>query len=89
MNPKLIAALELAGFAIHQTGGGCTAWRNESGPDGAYILLTDVDGCSHDITDDEVVCIGLYDAEDEPIFYVMGKLRDQVAKQGKLLRDFL
>ncbi len=74
MKTTLVTELELAGFSIHQTGGGCTAWRNESGPDGAHILITDAQGCSHDIAMGQEALIGLYNAEGDSVLCISGRV---------------
>jgi hypothetical protein len=53
------------GFAIVDTGGGCTAWRQEFLVDGkpCYMLITDDDGMSHKIAPGEPMMVGVYGEE--------------------------
>lgn len=53
---------EAAGFTLHATGGGCTAWRREIG-NGWHILATDSEGTSHMVDAGERWLIGAHSNE--------------------------
>lgn len=62
------------GFVEHHTGGGCMALLKDLG-DGAYLLITDSDGCAipekgddgYDMSD---ICIGRFNVEGEQLAYI-------------------
>jgi hypothetical protein len=54
------------GFAVADTGGGCTAWRKEM-PDGSYFLITDADGATHWYGN--FIAFGEYDADGCPLAF--------------------
>lgn len=57
---KLFAA---AGFKLRANGGNCTAWHKDLGR-GQYVLITDGDGCSHDLSGEaDKYLIGMQDDE--------------------------
>jgi hypothetical protein len=51
--------MELVGFHIAMTGGGCTAFCYEFG-NGRYLLITDRDGTSEPESLDVPIYVGLY-----------------------------
>ena len=57
---------EQLGFVVHQTGGGCLAYRLAM-PFG-YILVTDEDGCDLPEEGDKLA-VGFYDNEGNVLFY--------------------
>ena len=63
--PTLAFGLAKVGFAVWESGGGCTAWRVPL-PHG-YILITDAEGASHDVTFADGCLLGIYDNDDQPI----------------------
>lgn len=64
---NIMQDLHAAGFAVVETGGGCTAWRKSFGPEfGGYVLVTSaLDPTSHEIENTVLdgmprVMIGIY-----------------------------
>lgn len=60
-------AFALAGFKLAHTGGGCTAWERKFA-DGWTIIITDSEGCSHNLDsalDGDHFLIGAMDQNDD------------------------
>jgi hypothetical protein len=45
-----------AGFELHHTGGGCTAWLRQIPDSEWHLLVTAGDGCSHELATDIPDC---------------------------------
>jgi len=74
MSEDLAKSLTALGFAVVDTGGGCTAWRIAL-PRHGYLLITDGEGgASHDIDNPQACTIGIYDEQSECVCITGGAL---------------
>ena len=58
---RFLVSPEQYGFAIIETGGGCTAWHKELEADAHIVLTAGDDGASHELGEHgEMFTLGLY-----------------------------
>ena len=79
MDTAIQSELTAKGFYVEAMGGGCTAWK--APVTGGYLLVTHMDGGTHDIDASDEVMIGHYRDEDaEPQSYWQTTGRDLFAE---------